>query len=99
MAREAREAQLTYADAEVMVEIVRAEELPGAWSTKGVTGDRRSRRARKGRAPVTVSSWNTLAELKLRVYEALDVHPINAQVWGTVGLCVGGVGGTSLVRV
>src|SRR4051794_19584477 len=48
-----------------------------AIATRGA-GERRSRRARRGRAPLTVSSDETLAGLKLRVLEALGVDPRNA---------------------
>jgi len=43
-------------------------------------GERKSKRARKGRAPLRVSAAHTLWDLKLRVLEALDVHPANAEV-------------------
>lgn len=43
-------------------------------------GERKSKRARKGRAPVRVSSSHTLWDLKLRVLEVLEVHPKNAVV-------------------
>lgn len=45
-----------------------------------VSGERKSKRARKGRAPVPASSLHTLWDLKLRILEALDVHPRNAAV-------------------
>lgn len=45
-----------------------------------VSGERKSKRARKGRAPVPASSRHTLWDLKLRILEALDVHPRNAAV-------------------
>ena len=45
-----------------------------------VPGERKSKRARKGRAPVPASSRHTLWDLKLRILEALDVHPRNAAV-------------------
>ncbi len=61
------------------MEVVRAEDLPNAWSNKA-SGDRKSRRARKGRAAIIVNSWHTLHELKLRVFQVLDVHPGNAMV-------------------
>ncbi len=36
---------------------------------------------RRGKANVTVSALNTLWELKLRIMEALSVHPKNAEVY------------------
>ena len=45
------------------------------------TGERRSRRARRGRAPLTVASDELLQGLKLRVLEALGVDPRNAAVY------------------
>lgn len=41
-------------------------------------GERRSKRARRGRSSLAVSSGDTLSKLKLRVFEALEVHPRNA---------------------
>ena len=92
--REAKEAQLTYDDVEVMVEVVaRAEELTGSWGGAGGplqvapwpgsstgTRERKSRRSRKGRSGVTVSSSITLRDFKVRIFQVLDVHPDNAQV-------------------
>ena len=96
--REAKEAQLTYDDVEVMVEVVvRAEELAGSWGGAGPmqvapwpgsstgTRERKSRRSRKGRCGVTVSSGITLRDFKVRIFQVLDVHPDNAQVrWARV---------------
>ncbi len=39
-------------------------------------------RSRKGRSALTVSCLDTLQELKLKIFQALDVHPGNAQVGG-----------------
>ena len=93
--REAKEAHLTYDDVEVMVEVVvRAEELAGSWGGAGPmqvapwpgsstgTRERKSRRSRKGRCGVTVSSSITLRDFKVRIFQVLDVHPDNAQVRG-----------------
>lgn len=44
-------------------------------------GERRSRRARRGRAPLTVSSDELLQGLKLRVLEALGTDPRNAAIY------------------
>lgn len=43
--------------------------------------ERKSRRSRKNRAPVAVDSTTTVADLKLRIFEALGVHPWNAQLF------------------
>ena len=43
-------------------------------------GARRSKRARRGAAEVKLSSGHRLWDLKLRVLEALGVHPRNALV-------------------
>jgi len=43
-------------------------------------GERRSKRARRGEAEVKVSSSNTLWDFKLRLVEALNIHPKNADV-------------------
>ena len=43
--------------------------------------ERKSKRARKGRAPVTVDSTHTLRDLRLPVLEALGVHPANARLF------------------
>ena len=41
-------------------------------------GERRSKRARRGAAEVRASCGLSLWELKLRIFEALGVHPRNA---------------------
>lgn len=51
--------------------------LPGI----DTTGERKSKRARKGRAPITVDCTSTLNDLRLRIYQALGVHPRNARVF------------------
>ncbi len=43
-------------------------------------GDRKSKRARKGRAPVKVSADDTIHDLKLKIVQTLNVHPQNALV-------------------
>ena len=93
-------AKLDYAGAQIMAEVVRQEDLAGAWGAVTANADslqltgliagssasvsarepRKSRRSRKGRAPLTVSSHETLTDLKMRIYQALDVHPGNALV-------------------
>jgi hypothetical protein len=60
--------------------------IPGApaWlslgGSVGAGTERRSRRARKGRQPINMSSSGTLRELKLNVFQVLGVHPGNVQV-------------------
>lgn len=41
-------------------------------------GDRKSKRARKGRAPIKVSADDKLRDLKLKIVQTLNVHPENA---------------------
>lgn len=41
-------------------------------------GDRKSKRARKGRAPIKVSADDKLGDLKLKIVQTLNVHPENA---------------------
>jgi ubiquitin carboxyl-terminal hydrolase 48 len=43
--------------------------------------ERKSRRARKNRQPLKVCSSDTLAQLRLKVFEALSVHPKNQQLY------------------
>ena len=87
MGQDAKLARLTYEGQDVMVEVVLANDLAKSWpttvaaagSSAPLTG-RKSSRSRKGRSPVTVSSHITLSELKMRIFQALDVHPANAKV-------------------
>lgn len=44
-------------------------------------GERRSRRARKNRQPIKACSTDTLAMLRLKVFEALAVHPQNQRLY------------------
>jgi hypothetical protein len=53
----------------------------GGGSTGEVLGERKSKRARKGRAPVTVDCTSTLHDLRLRIYQAIGVHPRNARLY------------------
>lgn len=43
--------------------------------------ERKSKRARKGRSPVMVDSSTSLGDLKLRIFEALGVHPKNIRAF------------------
>ena len=45
------------------------------------TGERKSKRARKGRGPMMVSSTTKLGEVKLRLIEVLGLHPSNAALY------------------
>ncbi|KAG2448999.1 hypothetical protein HYH02_005753 [Chlamydomonas schloesseri] len=75
--RAAREAALVYSEAEVMVELVAAEDLEAAFKDSGAGIERRSRRTRKGRTSITVSNTTTLEQLKLQIFESLSIHPKN----------------------
>ena len=44
------------------------------------TGERKSKRARKGRGVLNVSSSNTLKELRMNIAQSLGVHPLNAVI-------------------
>ena len=46
-----------------------------------LAGERKSKRARKGRGPMTVSSTTKLGEVKLRLIEVLGLHPSNAALY------------------
>lgn len=43
--------------------------------------ERKSKRARKGRAPIRVDSATPLDTFKALIWEALGVHPLNAQLF------------------
>jgi ubiquitin carboxyl-terminal hydrolase 48 len=60
---------------------VRAPLLARRGRCTHAAAERRSRRARKNRQPVRASATNTLAELKLKVFEALGVHPANQRLY------------------
>lgn len=47
----------------------------------GAAGERRSRRARKNRQPVKACSTDTLAMLRLKVFQSLSVHPRNQRLY------------------
>ena len=46
----------------------------------GAALGRKSKRARKGRAPLRVDSGDTLRQLKMKILETLGLHPDNADV-------------------
>ncbi|GAB4823725.1 hypothetical protein N2152v2_010771 [Parachlorella kessleri] len=79
----ARLARLTYRGEDIMVEVVGSEEEARQASRAALApgGERKSKRARKGRAPLTLGSSDTLRTLRLRLYEAVDVHPLNARLF------------------
>lgn len=90
----AKAARLTYVAQEVMVETCPTDEeakaataAAAAAAAAGADGadvggaERRSKRARKGRAPVVVDCTTTLCDLRLRIFEALGVHPRNARLF------------------
>lgn len=78
-AEQERAQALGYDRAEVMVELITESELATAWAAPAGM-ERRSKRARKGRQPVTISCTTTLRDLKIQVVEALGVHPLNSMV-------------------
>lgn len=73
---EAKAAQLVYKDAEIMVEVIAQADFKP--DTLNLTGDRKSKRARKGRAPIKVNADDSIHALKLKVVQTLNVHPQNA---------------------
>ncbi|EFJ43553.1 flagellar-specific protein Ssa14 [Volvox carteri f. nagariensis] len=79
--RAAREALLSYQEAEIMVELVPADELEGAFRATIQAPERKSRRSRKGRLALTVSNTTTLQQLRLRVFEQLSIHPRNQSLY------------------
>jgi hypothetical protein len=64
--------QLVYANASIPCQLVTLEQA--LKETDALSGGKRSRR---GRVFVSVSHWDTLADLKIRLYEGLKVHPLN----------------------
>lgn len=44
-------------------------------------GERKSKRSRRGRCALTVSSIDLLSQLKAHIAEALDIHPRNSAVY------------------
>lgn len=84
---EAKTAKLAYTDAEVIVEMVGDDEAMHIVSgnpavpVQAPAVERKSKRARKGRAPITVAATMPLSDLKLRIFEAIGVHPRNARIF------------------
>eukprot|EP00967_Tisochrysis_lutea_P068594 scaffold89949_cov24-Tisochrysis_lutea.AAC.2 len=62
-----------------MVEVVDAVDVGAQKGGSTGGGERRSKRARKLRQPVHLSSTTTLHQLKLHLFEVFNVHPKNAQ--------------------
>ncbi|PSC68725.1 ubiquitin carboxyl-terminal hydrolase 26 [Micractinium conductrix] len=75
---ELRAACLTYSQAEVVVEVVGSAEE--ALAPPG-DAERKSKRARRGRAPVQADASTTLEVFKRLVWQTLGVHPGNAQLF------------------
>ncbi|KAI3431674.1 hypothetical protein D9Q98_004721 [Chlorella vulgaris] len=77
-----RAALLTYENEEIMLELAATvDEAVVAGDAAGGAGERKSKRARRGRAPVSVSSGDTLQQLRYHVLQTLDVHPKNARLF------------------
>lgn len=68
--------QLVYSDAALLCQIVTQEQA----ENQGAAGGS-NKRSRRGRAHVTVAHTNTLADLKLRSFETLKVHPLNMRCY------------------
>ncbi|KAL4440027.1 hypothetical protein ABPG75_003028 [Micractinium tetrahymenae] len=78
----AKAARLVYSQEEVLVELVASEgEALAAAGAAAAGAERKSKRARKGRAPIRVDSATPLETFKALVWEALGVHPLNAQLF------------------
>ena len=75
-----RASLLNFEAQEVMVEIV-ADEASAVGPKAADANQRQSKRARKGRAPIIVDSTTTLENAKLRMFEALGVHPKNVRAF------------------
>jgi len=75
-----RASLLNFESAEVMVEIV-ADEAAATGLKTADANQRQSKRARKNRAPIRVDSTTTLENAKLRMFEALSVHPKNIRAF------------------
>lgn len=63
-----------YTDAEVSCQVVTLEQAGSAGGELAA-----AKRSRRGRTVVRVSHTDTLADLKVRLYEGLKVHPLNMQ--------------------
>jgi ubiquitin C-terminal hydrolase len=78
-----RASLLNFQGQEIMVEMVAdeaaAKELSSAVDSSAL--ERKSKRARKGRAPIVVDSTTSLENAKLRMFEALSVHPKNVRAF------------------
>ena len=75
-----RASLLNFESQEVMVEIV-PDEAAAVGLKAADANQRQSKRARKGRAPIIVDSSTTLENAKLRMFEALGVHPKNVRAF------------------
>ena len=54
--------------------------MPGTERHCCPAGARKSKRARKGRVPMTVSSHDTVRDLRLKVVQTFTMHPRNVQI-------------------
>jgi hypothetical protein len=66
--------QLTYTDADLSCQLVTLEQALSNTGSLAV-----AKRSRRGRVVVRASHADTLADLKVRLYEGLKVHPLNMQ--------------------
>ena len=79
-AHSAAAAKLVYVDVDVRVESVARGAVEGGGKA-GRAPPRVGRAARRGASTLILSSHDTLKEVKLALYEALDVHLSNADVY------------------
>lgn len=54
--------------------------MPGTERHHPPAGARKSKRARKGRVPMTVSSHDTVHDLRLKIVQTFTMHPRNVQI-------------------
>ena len=99
-AQESKAALLTYQGVDMIVEVIEKNALGEfllscqtlASAAHADRGERRSRR-RKGRGSIKVNSWMPLSEVKLLIYQALDIHPANQDIYSSRGKLIAGAGG------
>jgi hypothetical protein len=68
--------QLIYTDADFSCQLVTLEQALSNTGSLAV-----AKRSRRGRVVVHASHTDTLADLKVRLYEGLKVHPLNMQCY------------------
>ena len=59
--------------------------MEGCDSRRSCAGERKSKRSRRGRCALSVSSSTQLSQLKLHVAQSLDIHPRNSAVHACQG--------------